>query len=336
MTDAEREAILRDEAIEWFVRLQEADDELLWTAHRAWLEADPAHRRADAAIRSLWVDLDLQAVAWAARGASAPSAAVHQLRRRGGPSRAAFVGWAAAAAAVATIAIFVPRPISPVLNPSQTYRTDGSHLRTIALQDGSKLYLNRNTVASVRVGPEARFVALRSGEAAFDIRHERRPFTVLAGTREIRVLGTEFNVLDQQGAFAVTVRRGVVSVSASESSAPPVRVAAGQALVRPAGAATDAIRQVDPEAAFAWRTGRLVFVDRPLPAVASALSRYMGGTIEVSPDLMQTHVTAILAIGSAAHLRRQLEGLAPVRFERRGQGWRLQPATPDAPVDARR
>lgn len=45
-------------AIQWFVRLQDCEDEQLWEAHLAWLQSDPAHAAAYARVENLWVAAD--------------------------------------------------------------------------------------------------------------------------------------------------------------------------------------------------------------------------------------------------------------------------------------
>ncbi len=48
-----------DQALNWFVRLSDADaPEAAWLEFEAWLEVDPDHRRAYDLIEQVWVALD--------------------------------------------------------------------------------------------------------------------------------------------------------------------------------------------------------------------------------------------------------------------------------------
>ncbi|MEJ2459163.1 MAG: FecR domain-containing protein, partial [Novosphingobium sp.] len=170
---------------------------------------------------------------------------------------------------------------------------------------------------------------LVSGEVAFDIHHENdRPFVVTAGERKIRVLGTEFNVMRQNGAFAVTVRRGLVAVSTTDDPARPVRLHAGDSLTHAAGASADKLSVVSADDMFAWRTGKLIYADRPLVDVASDLSRYIGVPVEVAPEVRALRITGVLKVGDETSLRNQVEALLPVKVKNVPGGLRLIAARP--------
>src|SRR5260370_434474 len=81
-----------------------------------------------------------------------------------------------------------------------------------------------------------RRVALADGQAIFDVVHDaRRPFVVEAGGRQVRDVGTQFDVRERGGEFTVTVARGRVEVG-SDGSAQPILLGPGQRLdVSPAG-----------------------------------------------------------------------------------------------------
>jgi len=87
----------------------------------------------------------------------------------------------------------------------------------ITLPDGSIVILNRKTALSYRAnfGKSARNVTL-TGEAFFEITpNAGNPFTVDAGTAQVKVLGTSFNVKTNKAdpAVEVFVKTGQVMVS---------------------------------------------------------------------------------------------------------------------------
>ena len=210
------------------------------------------------------------------------------------------------------MAVALPALLKPEITD---YATGRGETRVVALADGSRLTLGGATTLRVRLTRGERDVALVDGEAAFDVAHEpARPFVVTAGDREVRVLGTEFNILSHADRLAVTVRRGLVAVSGDGES---VRLAKGQQLTRVKGAGASRIGTVDPNTAFAWSKGQLVYRDAPLAQVVSDLNRYVSTPIRVDPSAASVKVSGVLSIDEEAAMIRRLELFAPV-VSRRG------------------
>jgi transmembrane sensor len=216
--------ILRMEAANWFARLQAVDaPEADWLAFRDWLERDPAHAEAFAAVEQMWVsldDMDLPAQTRVIPLRPRPEA-------RPAGRRWAMIGAGATAAAAALAAVMVLPQQGAV-----AYVAPETQPRTVQLADGSHLYLNRATQVRVALKSSRRAVELVDGEADFDVAHDpARPFVIAAGDRQIRVLGTEFNVLRHDGRLTVTVKRGVVAVTGdADHPADMVTLTAGQQL----------------------------------------------------------------------------------------------------------
>jgi len=87
----------------------------------------------------------------------------------------------------------------------------------IPMPDGSKVYLNRNSVFSYRknFGEHKRDVKL-TGEAFFEITPDvSKPFIIDAGKATIKVVGTSFNVItsNRESSVEVFVKTGKVLVS---------------------------------------------------------------------------------------------------------------------------
>ncbi|WP_447725716.1 FecR family protein [Sphingomonas koreensis] len=325
MTHSTREEERHDTAVTWFVRLQDCDDEEIWLKHRDWLEADRANAAAYDAVARLWIEAE------ALReldDSPAPVAEIIDLSAYR-PKRPIWWRWSvpavAAAAVIAAVGLTqVERATAPI---SETFRTDAAAIRTITLRDGSRVTLNHSTIVTVQFAQRERVVELASGEAAFDVRHDAaRPFAVLVEGRRIQVVGTEFNVLNAGGAFAVTVRRGLVSVSPRLANGETVRLPAGTALTHGPDARADRVVKVEADDAFAWTKGRLIYVDQPLNDVARDLGRYGGDVVTVAPELTRMRVSGVLTIEDSRSLDRQLELLLPIRIERAPAGRRIVPA----------
>lgn len=136
-----------------------------------------------------------------------------------------------AAALVGAVAIgtwssgwFKPAPAPAVAH----YETQRGQQRDVRLADGSTLHLSGATSLDVTLDDRQRTVALKRGEAYFDVAHEaRRPFVVHAGDSATRVLGTAFDVDLARGEVKLSVYRGRVRFGSASYDAGSVEVPAG-------------------------------------------------------------------------------------------------------------
>ncbi|MGE3867438.1 MAG: FecR family protein, partial [Hyphomonadaceae bacterium] len=148
-----------------------------------------------------------------------------------------------------------------------------------------------------------------AGEASFDVAHDAaRPFEVAIGDRRIHVLGTEFNVLNLPGRVAVTVRRGVVSVSDAKGEV--ARLLPGEQLVFANGGVVR--RGGAAEAAFAWQYGRLIYSDVSLQELAADLNRYYTPPVRVEPSAAALRFSGVLALDGQERVIHRLEAFMPI------------------------
>jgi transmembrane sensor len=245
------------------VRLQGETAECDWLAFDRWLEESQGNGAAYDRALALWCELD----------AVAPA-----LRRR--PGGATLVSWrmsAAAAALAASLTLgWVLISGNFPLAGAETYETAIGEHKTVTLADGSRLDLDGATRLTVRLERNARLVKMERGEAIYDVAPDKsRPFTIAAGDRQIRVVGTEFDVRSRGGAFSVTVRRGVVEVSPAEGAeGSTVRLTAGDRIDHVAGLPDKRSSGVSADEVFGWRTGQLIYRDRPLSQVVADLNAH--------------------------------------------------------------
>ena len=318
MTQSVTTDSIQQAASDWFARLQGDAGLEDWTAFQAWLEADPAHAAAYEAVEALWIEMeDLPA---SEIPAAAPPEVVtgnvlpFAARPKPPARRWVWTGLATAAAAAALVVAVLPQLTRPTFTD---YATKRGETREVALADGSRLTLGGATTLRVRLTRAERDVTLVDGEASFDVAHlENRPFVVVVAGREVRVLGTEFNILSHDDRLAVTVRRGLVSVSGGPEGA--VRLAKGQQLIRAGGATTSLVRATDPDAAFAWKAGKLVYRDTPLAEVVADLNRYVATPIRVDPSAASVKVSGVLLVDEEAAMIRRLELFAPIVSQHSG------------------
>ncbi|MGC4087677.1 MAG: FecR domain-containing protein [Polyangiaceae bacterium] len=150
--------------------------------------------------------------------------------RRFGPRRVAL--GLVFAAAIAGVVFFVSSRSAPdPRTATEQVLNAPTGERRIALTDGSSLTLAPLSLARVNSAPAATRCVVELGTVKFDVAPQKgRPFTVVAGAFEIRVVGTRFSVSrDAAGAVEVRVDHGVVRVQAPSRSA-PIELEAGDRL----------------------------------------------------------------------------------------------------------
>lgn len=296
---------VEEEALGWFTRLQDADaTEADWRAFTDWVAVSPAHGAAYDVLERLWVDLD---AVEAVRVVPMVNPANDDARPTG---RRGWLYPAAGMVAAAALAV----GLWPYLeDKGDLYRATDQPL-TVRLADGSNVQLNRHSEMRVRLAPGSRRVVLSDGEAAFDVAHDAaRPFVVEADGREVRVLGTAFDIVSHADAFSVAVERGVVAVSI-RSSATPLRLTAGER-VRQTGDAAPQVDAVDPAAVATWRSGVLVYRAATLVEVGQDLSRYFDKPVKVSASARGLRFTGALRIADEKTMLDQLHDFAPVTIQ---------------------
>jgi transmembrane sensor len=291
--------------------VSDAGAESDWLAFDAWLNAAPGNRAAYDAAESLWNQLGRQS--GALRKGLGDGAKVIAFPRRGaapGP-----LWWAATAAAAASLLLFIG-PFSLLNAPQPTvYSTAKGERRAIQLPDGSRMWLNSGSQASVRLDGRRREVELAQGsEAAFTVVHDAsRPFVVHAGDRTIRDLGTEFDVLSANGDLKVTVRTGQVEVApAAGASGPSFALTPGRALFHKVGSTGSDVTSVQADDAFGWSAGRLIYRNRSLTDVAADLNRYYGTPVRVEGPAANLTFSGVLEVSSEAAVINRLAALVPV------------------------
>jgi transmembrane sensor len=302
-----------------------------WARYALWLEESPTHRAAADAVALLSDDLDCHRDALMDTADDARQSPDWLAEMAGAESSTGGKSWftprrigAAAMAMVAAVAllIMVPR-FMPDAAPAVSYATAKGSQRTVVLADGSKVFLNTDTRMSVRMQENERLVELASGEASFDVTHDAaRPFVIGVGDSQVRVVGTNFNILRHNGRLAVTVRRGVVEVAAAgqpphDAWADSARLTAGKQLIHDEGSGKAMIRDVDTRASFAWQQRQLVYQNQTLKDVALDLNRYFTVPVRLTDTKTATlRFSGILMLDKEETMLHRLEQFLPVTVTR--------------------
>ena len=141
----------------------------------------------------------------------------------------------------------------------------------IVLADGSRVWINSQSILEFPTCfvEGVRRVRLR-GEAYFEVaRNVEKPFIVEVENKEIRVLGTAFNVSDYNGTLVTTLVSGQVQVAVNDKDyilmpSMQIRVEGDDVLVK----------QVDVREFTAWKDGVFIFRKQRLREVMDILSRW--------------------------------------------------------------
>jgi transmembrane sensor len=208
------------------------------------------------------------------------------------------VGLAAAVGAVGILAWLI------IGQPATTeYTTHVGEQLTVALADGSTVFLNTDSVMRVSLGKHLRHIDLARGEALFSVSHDpSRPFEVHALKGVTTAVGTQFDVELTPGGAAISVLEGSVTVGAgSAASLPPVAVSAGNGVGYTQEGAVSELRPAEVNRIQGWRSQRIVFNDLPLASALAEYNRYTRTPIVLSnPALGSRHINGVFHIGDEA------------------------------------
>ena len=290
---------LSDEAIDWLVRLNSGRpspmDQL---AFRRWRSRSSAHEAAAAEAEAILGGVDRTRQADRMRRGGEPIPFRPASRRIG--RRLALTGAIAASAAAIVVALPALEPLSSIY---ADHATSVGERRRVVLPDGSIATLNTATALSVHYSDSQRRIVLHDGEALFDVRRDPgRPFVVAAGPLQVRAIGTAFIVNLEAPGECVIVTEGTVEVMAERAA--PIRLDAGQRLDIGQGD-TREIRDIDIDAAVAWRRGKLIFNNKPLQSVVAELQRYRPGRMIIANgQLKNLHVTGVFDLDDPDRLLR--------------------------------
>lgn len=310
----------------------------------AWLNGDAAHRRAYGEALAIWdaageLRTDPQLIE--AGGMRTRSRGL--LRKR--------PVWTAAAGVLVLVALSVL--FANILGRSgdgqvlASYQTAVGEQQTVTLEDGSRLMLNTGSRILVDYTPGERRIILEFGEVFFEVEGEpRRPLTVFAQGRLVKVLGTKFSVLIAGNEVRVAVVDGTVAVGKQEARFPLSNRRTIRTREEPGNAATsgaegwidpnDVILRAGTLATFgdghepalkqdnevvertqSWREGVVRFESEPLFRVVAELNRYSPSKILIEDDaIVNLPISGVFALKRIDLILEALEDVIPVTLIR--------------------
>jgi len=311
---------------------------LVSTAHRvAWLRLQAAWEQSDR-LRALAAGVSPGRVpargSWnhsrffRRAGAELASDGAFAGERRNGSRRAIDESrghlrrWVAAAAALLLVSGALWFQVLRVhATAEMSYATAVGELRTVQLADGSRATLSSDSELGVTLTRSERHIALRRGEAFFDVAKDAdRPFVVQSGKRCVVAVGTHFAVRADGEALRIIVVEGRVRLTTTppETSAPAL-LSAGMVTVADVGGVSTRSYPLDrAEEMLSWRTGLLSFRATPLAEAAAEFNRYTAhklviddpavGAIPISGNFRWSNTDAFVRLveqGFALHADRR-------------------------------
>ena len=258
------------EAADWALRLAEQPSEGERRGFAAWLDASPAHAEAFERVQRIMGDAGHAL----RQDADFSRRLLRRSEKRSWPTATvAFLLFAASGGAF--IAADGP------LRLQADFISAAGEMPRIALRDGSHVTLNGHSAIAVHFDAGTRSVTLLQGEAYFEVaRDPARPFIVEAGPGWIEAKGTAFDVNRVAGAVDVTVTEHAVSVETGAD--PAMLVSAGRRLSYDAQGISRQPQPVPEGFETPWRSGRLVFEDRPLSMVVDEIFRHLPGKVVIA------------------------------------------------------
>lgn len=299
---------VRDEAAQWFVRLQEpAVDVEERRRFERWLNEHPQHRDEYQLLEGLWTAADLLPAARLQALCETPPA-------RG--KRRPLVRYAVAASVLAlAVGLGVFSQLHQPAIYTAEFSTAPGERQQVALPDGSVIDLNSRSRVQVRYENDRRRIELMQGEAMFSVEHDSdRPFVVEAGSGKVTVTGTRFDVRRDASETRVVVEQGTVKVQGRDAADNEfISLTAGLGTRVDTRGEVAAAYAVNPAELTAWRSGKLVFNNASLRDVAEEVSRYREKPLTVSNDKVgNLRLTSVFKSDNTDALLKALPSILPV------------------------
>ena len=145
---------------------------------------------------------------------------------------------------------------------------------TLTLSDGTQVTLNSSSVFRYPVAFRGDRCVELIGEAFFDVTHNGTSFMVKVDDKEVKVLGTRFNVSGySEKDMVTTLVEGKVEVKSGSRSK---LLQPGEQATVDENKGSISVAKVDTELYTSWITGRYDFTQTPLSTILSQLSLWYG------------------------------------------------------------
>ena len=162
---------------------------------------------------------------------------------------------------------------------AQTYIATSKVQHEILLPDSSKVSLDAHTSIDVTYFKSKRLVKLSQGKAVFDVFHDpKTPFIIQTDRINIKVLGTQFEIVNDPNRMEVNVKEGRVQVS-DQNDAPLALLTKGESLFFDTATHGLAIQKINAEKIGEWHTGKYTFYQASLKEIFNEFAKHLDITV---------------------------------------------------------
>lgn len=207
------------------------------------------------------------------------------------------------------------------------HRTATGEMRALALEDGTRIWLNTATAVDLHYTHDLRRLLLRMGEMLVQTASDpQRPLVVDTPWARLQALGTRFTTRLQGQGGLLAVYEGAVRIQPVDASQ-SITVAAGRQVYFDA-------RSVGPDVAVnpaheAWSRGILLANGMALSSFVEELGRYRQGHLSLAPELADLPVLGSYPLHDTDAALAMLQAVLPIRLRHTMPWWtRIEPAVP--------
>ena len=180
---------------------------------------------------------------------------VCSIQKRNKKKSMLYIWSSVAAVAVCTIIFYLSFPLfADKKTKMNVYINKSDTIQTVTLADGSKIWLQSNTILKYLLSSEkkTRKISLE-GEAFFEVAKHTDPFIVEADANLIKVLGTSFSINTNRNGFIETIlMSGSVQIQQTGENTVTILHPGQQALYSKENKSLE-INEVDPNILTSWR-----------------------------------------------------------------------------------
>ncbi|MEM0911928.1 MAG: FecR domain-containing protein [Pseudomonadota bacterium] len=299
MTDATNNMNqITETAHQWYAKINDTSvTEAEKTAFQVWLNTDPSHREAYAKAEITWRLIDSNAInqRW-----DTPLE-IEQTAKRSKLIR--FKRWISTpmgkgiSVACSIIVLMISASTSYIqlddkknLQHSAIFSSDIRQIKTIELNDGTRVSLAPNSVIQTFYSDQRRLVNLIKGNGFFEVVNDKDwPFVVNANDVNVTVIGTAFDIEKNLNGAQVSVAEGTVELSVASNNRTAL-LNANQRITVEMGTLGN-IKNISSNEIGIWRSGWLIFDNVTLADVAADLSRYSNRQILVADEVKDVLVS---------------------------------------------
>ncbi len=285
------------EAVEWLSRLREGGRRYQ-SEFEEWYSADQTH--ADAYDRVL---------------------ATYEEARRPARSARSRQYWGMAIASIAAVlALFaylgVPQaPSSPTAGTAYAADTKIGEIRTVALDDGTKVTLDTESAIRADFDTTRRQVHLLRGRAHFEVAAEPRPFVISTEAGSVSTSGSVLDVAYFDGKTQVGLLSGGADLRPFGQTAAILHVSPGTVVAVGRDGPVGSLMRITAND-MRWTAGMLSFEDKPVSLVVTTANRYSDAQIVLAdPALGALRFTGTVRAKDTLGLARMIAAMFGLRLD---------------------